>query len=543
VPTLDLQQKPLLGCEVPRIYTPPLRTLLPERIVGGTVPFLDVPDECPEPVVAPATSLGFAVIEFSETVLGIVLDPWQRWLLIHALELREDGTFRFRKIVVLVARQNGKSTLSQVLALFYLYVLGTALVMGTAQDLDTATETWQGALDIIEELPELAELMDKPILVNGNKTIRLKTGERYKVKAANRRAGRGLTGDLIILDELREHQSWDAWAAITGTTNARPNAQIWAFSNAGDATSVVLRYLRKVAHRVLGDPDGINAAEDPSILLAQAPAETLEGDGLELEEVDDDTLGLFEWSAPPGCGVKDRAGWAQANPSLGYGRVTERTLASSSNDPEWVWRTEGLCQWSDGNLEGPFPAGAWEDCQDPESRPRDGSPVVLCLDVSWDRSTACLGIAGVRDDGLTHVEVIATSAGTEWVLPWLASPLRDPRLSTVGIVVQKTGAPASSMIEALEGAGRRVIPWSGADLGAACGAFYDLVREHKVRHRGQPILNVASATATTRKNLDAWAWDRKGSPVDISSLVAVTGASWFVTSEIASAYDVLDSVF
>src|SRR5699024_3176801 len=118
-----------------------------------------------------------------------------------------------------------------------------------------------------EETPDLAALADRPIKVNGKKTIRLKSGERYKVKAANRRAGRGLSGDLILLDELREHQSWDAWAAITKTTMARPAAQIWALSNAGDASSIVLRYLRKQAHEALGDPDGINADDDPEALL------------------------------------------------------------------------------------------------------------------------------------------------------------------------------------------------------------------------------------------------------------------------------------
>src|SRR5690242_15789737 len=280
-----------LGSETPRIFTPPLRDLTEQ------------------------TSLGFAAIEFAVEVCGIDLFPWQRWLLIHALELapaltvstmgtrgRLDPLFRFRKIVVLVARQNGKSTLSQVLSLFFLYVLGTDLVLGTAQDLDTAEEVWDGALDIIEETPELAALADKPIRVNGKKTIRLKSGERYKVKAANRKAGRGLSGDLILLDELREHQSWDAWGAITKTTMARPAAMIWALSNAGDATSIVLRYLRKMAHAAVGDPDGINADDDPGALLPDEAeisgmSDLADGPDLEPEDFDEDesTLGLFEW--------------------------------------------------------------------------------------------------------------------------------------------------------------------------------------------------------------------------------------------------------
>jgi hypothetical protein len=56
------------------------------------------------------------------------------------------------------------------------------------------------------------------------------------------------------LDELREHSSWDAWAAISKTTMARLFAQVWAVSNAGDASSIVLRFLRNMAHMALGEP-------------------------------------------------------------------------------------------------------------------------------------------------------------------------------------------------------------------------------------------------------------------------------------------------
>jgi hypothetical protein len=494
------RSRPLrFGSETPRVWTPPLRELTPE------------------------TSLGFSVIEFAAEVIHIKLFPWQRWLLIHALELLEDGSFRFRNVVVLVARQNGKSHLSQVLALWFMYVYGFDLVLGTAQDLDTAEEVWQGAVDLVEETPELNELKQQVFKVNGQKTLKLITGERYKVKAASRRAGRGLSGDLILLDELREHQSWDAWGAITKTTMAREHAQVWALSNAGDAASIVLRYLRKMAHAELGDPDGINGNDDPTLLLPD------EDDELELE--DDGTLGIFEWSAPPGCGIGDRDGWAQANPSLGY-TITERTVASAARtDPEWVFRTEVLCQWSDGSLDGPFPAGSWEAGIDPVSSIPDGDPFVFAVDVSWDRSTSHIAVVGRREDGLLHGEVVASRVGTDWVIPWF-----EERVGTdgmLGVALQAKGAPVSSLLDGLKAVeGLTVFGWSGEDIGASCGAFYDLVRAGQenaatgIRHRPQPILDVAAATAATRPLGDAWAWDRKRSPTDIAPLVAVTCAVW-----------------
>ncbi|MFC9768800.1 hypothetical protein ACFVJ2_44495, partial [Rhodococcus jostii] len=99
------------GRQEPRIFTPPLRELTPQ------------------------TSLGFEAIDFAENILDIALLPWQKWLLIHALELDEDSEFRFRTIVLLVARQNGKSTLMLVLTLWRMYLDRAQMVIGTAQNL------------------------------------------------------------------------------------------------------------------------------------------------------------------------------------------------------------------------------------------------------------------------------------------------------------------------------------------------------------------------------------------------------------------------
>lgn len=341
-------RKVVMGRTEPRVFSPPLRELTRE------------------------TTLGFHAIDFARDVCGVKLYPWQEWLLIHALELampltvstmdqrgKLDPLFRFKKVIVLVARQNGKSRLSQILALFFMYQLQTKMVLGTAQDLDTAEEIWEGAQELIEERPRLAKLAITPVRNNGKKAIRLATGERYKVKAANRRAGRGLTGDLIMMDELREQQTWDAWAAITKTTMARPAAQIWCFSNAGDATSIVLKYLRKTAHGELGDPDGLNLRETPDDLLAGLgpgdeedfdPVADDDDDIIQLDDIqeeDPSSLGLFEWSTPPTMPIDQVEGWAYANPSLGYG-ISERDLRDSSKEPEAIFRTECLCQWEIG---------------------------------------------------------------------------------------------------------------------------------------------------------------------------------------------------
>lgn len=303
----------LFGSAEPRISTPPLRELTPE------------------------TSLGFDVIDFAYEVLGVILHPWQRAALIRMLELLEDGTLRFETVVILVARQNGKSTLAQVLTIYVLVVWGWPLALGTAQDLDVAEKLWSEVVDLMQDDEELAALIGNVVKVNGKKELILKAGSSYKVKAANRRAGRGLSGNLVLLDELREHQNWDAYGAITKTTMARGGASlIVALSNAGDILSRVLRYLRLIAHKALGDPDGIVAASDGAIdgptefdldalqhsddAAPELELDDFDAEGLDDLDVDDleqeaDSLCLLEWSAAPGCDRRDRTGWSLANPA------------------------------------------------------------------------------------------------------------------------------------------------------------------------------------------------------------------------------------
>lgn len=507
----------LLGCETPRIYTPPLRELTPE------------------------TSYGFSVIEFAEEVLRIPLFPWQKWFYIHALECNPDGSFRFRVIVLLVARQNGKSLLAQILVLWGLLVLGVNLALGTAQSLDTSEETWEGAVSLVEGNDELAPLLDKVVRVNGKKEMLLDGGHRYKVAAASRRGGRGKTGDIVLMDELREHLNWEAWGAVTKTTNARPNALILCMSNAGDAYSVVLRHLRYRAHMALGDPDGWCASVGDS------------GDGGDGgdESAPADTLGLFEWSAPPGCSKWDRGGWAQSNPSMGHGTITERVIASdAATDKESVFRTEDLCQWVETIREEPFPEGAWAAGMDPRSRIAEGSPLAWGIDVSADRTKTSIAVAGYREDGCIHVEISARRQGNTWPLTWLAE--RAPKYGRMRVAWQKRGAPVSSMSDELSAiAGVEPHEVEGRDLASWCGRLWDGVASClpdsdsdalRVYHVEQPALDMAAKTAATKPLGDsAWVFDRARSPEDCSPLMACAMAMGLLcereqTKAVKSAY-------
>jgi phage terminase large subunit-like protein len=483
------------------------------------------------------------VIEFAQLFLDLTLYPWQQWLLIHALELNEDGTYRFRKLVVLVARQNGKSTLLMVLAMWWLFIDSETfpqhlpakdfLVLGTAQNLDLAEEAWQRALslcdpdDIGEDqvaLPQLQALAARPSRRNGKRSLRLKSGAQYQVRAASRKGGRGKAACRIIMDELREQQNWDAWASISKTMNATFNSQLWGISNAGDARSVVLQQLRVNLLKTL---DEWQRYVDTGLVDAEQFANS-----------HDTTSGLFEWSAPDGCELNDPDAILQANPSIGYGFMSWSTVMSDLNtDPEAVFRTEVLCQWVTAMVDTYIDGRAWQDCSDRSSQPV--GRLMLGIDTSADRSKSYVAVAGVRTDGLVHVEVIMERAGMLWLPAYVAEVCGKQGITHVA--VQARGAPAGEFIPLLQDLGLTVFEVGGLGLGASAGQMRDKVRDKMLRHLDQPLLNMAVAGGVARKLGDVRVWDRVGSVVDIAPLVAATNAVFAVETAtddtVRSAYE------
>jgi hypothetical protein len=459
--------------------------------------------------------------------------PWQRWLLIHMLELNSFGAYRFRTVLVLVGRQSGKTTLMAALALWRLLVDGAELVLGTSTNLDYAKMAWVKAADYAEHSPWLAgefrrgrdgrvgrrtngEVALEMTPVDPRPGGRKRRPGQYKIATADRKGGRSTSVDLLLLDELREHKTWDAWSASSKTTNARPRGQKVAITNQGDRTGIVLNHLRAVALAGLGidaplepDENGITAHVDP-----------------------DDTLGIFEWSAPDGCDLDDRQAWAQATPALGY-TVEESSIASDQRtDPPGVFRTEVLCQRVDV-LDGAIDADDWTACLD-ETATMDAlrSRIALCCDVALDGTHVTLVAAAVRPDGRVQVETIAAWSGPAAVedfrqaLPGHRARIRPRVLGWL------PGGPSAALAADLgdtkDPEGRKVTrkgvrALEGALVGAACQGLAQQVKAHRILHNGDPLLRAQVTGAGKLITGDGWRFVRRGGPT-VDAAYALAGA-------------------
>lgn len=442
--------------------------------------------------------------------------PWQRWFLIHALELLPgpEKRFRFRTILLLVARQNGKTSLLVILILWRMFTDGASMIIGAADNLDLAEETWDRVAEVASAIPELEQEVEKISEGNGKKYIRLETRERYRPQASNGRGGRGWPGEMVLLDELRMQKTWAAWSAISKATMAKSRAQVYGVTNAGDASAIVLRHLRKMAVSFIDGETMIDTdvADDPG--LAQL--------------LEQSAIGLFEWSAKDGRGIWDRDGWYEANPSLGYTIDEASIAAAAGSDPEWVFRTEVLNQFVDTSQGGPFSAGSWEATRVPAAEiKRDRHRAAgYCVDVSYDRKMAYVALAFFDTTGRLRCEIAEQKPGTDWIIPWLQSKKR--KIAPDLVTLQTNAAPVSSLIADFEAAGINLVPWAGPDLPRASGIVWDEIDRGTVTHGAQPVLDIAATTAVPKTSGDGWLIDRKNSPEDAAPLVAFTGAVWLV---------------
>jgi phage terminase large subunit-like protein len=519
----------LYGRETPRLWTRPLRPLTPE------------------------TSLGFEVIEFALVVLGVDLYPWQKWLLIHALELREDGTYRFRRVIVLVGRQNGKTTLASVLAAWWLYVDSARnpdrippfkfKVVGVAQNLDIAKEPWSAVKLWCDPDPETAEEAELGIeaLVqatakvrdaNGSIAITARSRAHYEIRAAKN--ARGKPAAKVLMDEMREQRDWSAWNAVSQTTKSFWNGMLVGFSNAGDAGSLVLWHQRNAAlldliaagiHVPDYVEDGIADAE------AYANGETVEAVPA------DESLGIFEWSAAPGCAKNDVDAILQSNPSIGHGSMTiEICLADIRGMTDAGYRTEVLCQWVTSRVEPYLDPTDWEKAADPVLLDEQGalldpgstiaadSRMVLGIDVFREKrlTRTSMVVAGYRDDGRIHLEVIAQRTGMTWVVKH-AKRVRA-KTGITQVALQTKGCDAADLVTLLVDAGFTIVDISATTLLLAAGRLTDRLREDKIRHRSQGPLNLAVANGATRALNGMPVWDRDATPVDVAPVIAATYA-------------------
>lgn len=469
----------MLGSTAPRLFTPPLRDL-------------DDPD----------ATFGYDLIDFAAAI-GLPFKPWQEWLAVHAGELLADGRPRFRTVLALVARQNGKTTFCFVLILYWMHIECVDLVLGTSTSRETAKSAWRKVIELAEGSEVLApEYGPRAVRETiGEEAFTTLAGAQYLFAAPNRRAGRSKTVHRLVMDELREHQTWDVWNAAVKAMTAIANGQAWAITNQGDDNAVVLDSLRDMALEYIE-----TGAGDPR-------------------------LGLFEWSSPTGSDPLDPHALALANPQLGDTILLDSLIGDAmravrkGGEELAGFRTETMCirvQLLDPAID----PEQWAACG--TDTPLDLAPhrrqTALCLDVALDGSHASL-VAAAHLDGVTHLEVVKTWQGfgcTKAVRDDLPDLLTRIKPRAFGWFPDGPAAAIAADLRKPQG-GRRpmrlprgvLVAELKTELPEVCMGLNDVVAAGQVRHPRDAFLTKQVDHTQRLHRGDRWTFTREGTtPVD-----------------------------
>jgi hypothetical protein len=436
------------------------------------------------------------------TELGINLMEWQRYVCIHGHKVREDGRWAHSELGLIMARQQGKSTLMMLRILTGMFVWGEGLQLASAHRLTTSLETFRQIVGLIETNPRLEKEVKKIRWQHGAEEIELFGNRRFVVKAANN-AARGLSKpETIHLDELREYKDEDAWSSMRYSMMAAKNPQVWIYSSAGDQHSVILNKLRERA-------------------LASATT--------------NDPIGWFEWSAEPDAPILLPSGeinwdaFAQANPSLGI-TIHPDNLKAVINDPPDIVRTEVLAQWVD-TINSAIDAQKWGLCQtdpiplDPEA------PTWLGLDLSPDRKFGAL-VATQKLPGERFNLVLLHTWSNDYSLNDLAvandiAPyVRRYNTQTVAYSKRTAQAVASRLVPA----GIPITDMDGAIYAESCDRWLGAINSHRLQHGGQEELTQQTLSAAKLPFGDgSWVIGRRASRVAVCAAVASALATYFAT--------------
>lgn len=442
------------------------------------------------------SSYGFDVIDFARDVLATPLDPWQEWIVIHAGELLEDGRPRFKKVLLIVARQNGKTFLLKVLTLFWLFVEQWPLIVGQHTRVGKAKEVWE---DCYFEAARNTWLKDELGFIrkdNNDPHWRVASGGKYIIEAANKNGGRGGSVDRLIVDELRQQHSWEAYNAAKPTLNARPFGQGWWITNQGDQRSVVLLALRKT---------GIANIEG---------AESI-----------DPELGLFEYSAPPGSDMCDPAALAAANPYVSQrpemlaSLLADARSAVESGDRDQIngFKTEIMCMYVPA-LDGAIDPAGWELGAVPGDLSEVRSRLALVPELSPDGLSSSISVAAVESDGRVRVEVLAKWSGRfasqelRRALPGMIKKIRPRKVGWIpnGGASALAAEITEEKLRALGVGGCEVEAIRG-EVTAMCMGFADLAENGEILHHpGQVDLNLQVLATAKLWRGDVWLFSRKG---------------------------------
>lgn len=427
---------------------------------------------------------------FLSTRYGLEPDLWQHLVLKGWMGLRSDGQWAARRCGLAVPRQNGKNGILEMREMFGMVVLGEKF-LHTAHEVKTARKAYLRLCSFFENpnFPELADLVSDIRRTNGQEAIILKNGGSCEFVARSKGSARGFTVDVLVMDEAQELGE-DAIEALLPTISASPS----------------------------GNPQQIFTGTPPGPKADGEIFTRVRSDGLLGR---DKALSWHEWSCEADADLDDPRNWAKTNPALGIRLQRDVIDAERGTLSDSGFGRERLGMWDEASSSRIIDSISWDNVGDVDSVPTEA--FALAVGVNPDRSSASVGFAGLREDGLWHFELDEHRSGVRWVASYIQQKVRANQ-GKIRAVVVNGSSPAQTVVDDLLAKKIKTTVLDARQVAESFGNFYDAVMEGTARHTSQPQVNTALTVAGKRDLAGGSAWSQKNSAADISPLEACTFA-------------------
>ncbi|MGM7635643.1 terminase large subunit [Bacillus sp. Hm123] len=235
----------------------------------------------------------------------IDLELWQKAFIAASFGFvhKIDGTRKYREVLLIVARKNGKSTIASGIGLYLQVADGEpgAEVYAVATKLDQAKLVWLDAKRMVKKSPVLLKRI-KPLVRELNADFNDST---FKPLGSDSETLDGLNVHGAMMDEIHAWKDKNLYDVIVDGTSSREQPMIFMITTAGTIRESVYDMKYDEAEMLINgfdDPDGYKDDRFLPIIY----------------ELDD----RKEWT--------DESSWPKANPGLGTIKKTDQ-LATKVN--------------------------------------------------------------------------------------------------------------------------------------------------------------------------------------------------------------------
>lgn len=196
----------------------------------------------------------------------VKLELWQKAIIQAAYGFvdKDTGLRKYKKVLLFVARKNGKSTLDSGLSLFMLTKDGEggAEVYSVATKKEQAKIVWDEAKKMIKKSPALAKRIR--CLVNG--LFYDKTESFMKALASDSNSLDGLNTSFGVADEVHAWKDKNLLDVIYDSMAAREQPMLWETSTMGTIRESVFDNEYDYASEIIATYEGLGETIDETIL-------------------------------------------------------------------------------------------------------------------------------------------------------------------------------------------------------------------------------------------------------------------------------------